>query len=34
MAANYGVIAWKVQGGEPLNPEEMEVALQAFKVNH
>ena len=25
MAANYGVIAWKVQGGQPLNPEEMEV---------
>lgn len=24
-AANYGVIAWKMQSGEPLNPEEMEV---------
>lgn len=25
MAANYGVIAWKMQGGESLNPEEIEV---------
>ena len=25
MAANYGVIAWKVQGGGPLSPEEVKV---------
>ena len=25
MSANYGVISWTMQGGDPLNPEELEV---------
>ena len=25
MSASYGVISWKIQGGDPLDPEELEV---------
>jgi len=25
MSANFAVVAWNLQGGEPLNPEEVEV---------
>ena len=27
MSANFAVVAWNVQGGEPLNPDEVEVCM-------